>query len=159
MRVCGWQRAQAQFGQGLGNVLEVGCGTAFLGTVVGPAYTGLDRELGMLRHRLDGTTVVAGDAGALPFRDGSFDVVVSTAFLGLLPPPARAEVLREMTRVCRREVRVLEPIAGVTRIAALTLSNSPLEMTEFAQAGLVARVGPPVYFGLYAPVVARPVFG
>lgn len=156
MLVSGWHRTQARFGRGLSEVLDVGCGTAFLARTMGPGYVGLDLEVAMLA-RARGPRVVVGDAGRLPFRDRSFQTVVSTGFLGILTPEVRAGVLLEMARVCRREVRVLEPIARVTRAPALALSRNPIQLREFSAAGLDARVGPPVYFGLYAPVVARPV--
>lgn len=155
MRACGWQRAQARFGRGLREVLDVGCGTAFLATTLGSGYVGLDLEVAML-VRARGPRVVAGDARRLPFRDRSFQTVISTGFLGILTPGDRAAVLSEMARVCRTEVRVLEPIAGVTRFPTLALSRSPIQLLEFEAAGLDADVGPPVYFGLYAAVVARP---
>lgn len=44
--------------------------------------------------------VVAGDAMALPFRDGSFDTVVASLVLCSIPDPARA--LSEARRVLRR---------------------------------------------------------
>ena len=156
MRLSGWHRAQAAFGEGLTEVLDVGCGTAFLGSVVGPGYIGVDREVVMLA-RARAPRVVAAEARLLPFRDHSVDTVVSTGFLGLMPPGVRARILLEMARVCRRDVRVLEPIAGLTRASALTLSRTPIQPAEFAAAGLQATIGPPVYYGLYAPVVARPV--
>lgn len=154
MRVSGWRRAQAQFGQGLQEVLDVGCGTAYLAKVVGPGYTGVDRELAMLRRTAGSPRVVIGDARALPFGDDSFDVVISTGFLGLLPASTRAEVLSEMTRVGRREIRVLEPVAGVTRAARLALSRHPVAIDELRAVGLDPVVGPRRYFGLYAVVVA-----
>jgi ubiquinone/menaquinone biosynthesis C-methylase UbiE len=156
MSLSGWHRAQAGFGEGLREVLDVGCGTAFLASVVGPGYIGVDREVAMLA-RARGPRVMAADARMLPFRDRSVDTVVSTGFLGLVPPGVRAQILLEMARVCRHDVRVLEPIAGVTRAPVLTLSRAPIQQAEFAKAGLQATIGSPVYFGLYAPVVARPV--
>ncbi|MFI7542599.1 class I SAM-dependent methyltransferase [Actinoplanes sp. NPDC049599] len=79
--------------------LDVGCGpgaltTAALGT--GPArVTGIDRSPGFLadaRSRVGGprTGFAAGDARALPLRDGLFDVVVSGLAVNFVPEPQRA---------------------------------------------------------------------
>ena len=105
-----------------GVVLEVGCGPAFLARSLrsrGVNYVGLDRNPAMLRQGRRAThgwasgrsRLVRGDLTALPFRTGSFDVVVAAGVLGLLRPPQRRAALRELARVSRGEVRLLEPIA------------------------------------------------
>jgi ubiquinone/menaquinone biosynthesis C-methylase UbiE len=53
------------------------------------------------RRRAD---FVQCDAEALPFRDGSFDAVLTIRFFFHLPPDVRARILREMARVSRRWV-------------------------------------------------------
>ncbi len=66
--------------------LEVGCGT---GSVLGiladrfDAVVGLDLAMGMLqRADCGGVSLIQGDAGRLPFADGSFDLIVAVnAFL------------------------------------------------------------------------------
>lgn len=91
-------------------ILELGCGAAagarWLATQ-GAAVVGLDLSAGMLRHARaaagrTGVTVplVQADALALPFGDGSFDIVC-TAF-GAVPFVAdSAAVMREVARVLR----------------------------------------------------------
>lgn len=84
------------------SILDVGCGTgALLARVVARRLMGVDLSLAMLalaRWRA-GPIVVAGDAEQLPFRDGSFDVAVSTSSLHFWPSPPRS--LAEMRRVLR----------------------------------------------------------
>jgi SAM-dependent methyltransferase len=87
-------------------VLEVGCGTgvvaAELARLGEARVVGLDLETGVLafaRQRGDGVTYVQGDAHALPFPGGSFDVVVCHYLLLWLEDPAQA--MREMARVVR----------------------------------------------------------
>lgn len=71
-------------------VLDIGCGTGQLLSSLGRQYPhsrlyGLDLAYNMIRcaaARLGpDTTLVIGDAEHLPFRDGSFDLVVSTSTL------------------------------------------------------------------------------
>ncbi|GAB1511386.1 class I SAM-dependent methyltransferase [Actinophytocola sp. KF-1] len=77
--------------------LDVGCGTGALSAAVraaGGTVVGLDPSRGFLSGSPD---VVVGDARALPFRTGWFDVVVSGLALNFVPAPDVA--LAEMARV------------------------------------------------------------
>lgn len=103
-------------------VLDVACGTGVLAREaadrVGPTgrVTGLDLNEAMLavarrlRSRIDWRQ---GDAGKLPFEDGTFDVVVSQFALMFFPDQAAA--LREMWRALaprgRLAVAVCAPMA------------------------------------------------
>ena len=89
--------------------LDVGCGTGrYLRWLHGTGLraTGVDISLDMARaarhHRADvgahGRAFVA-DAGALPFGDSSFDLVIAVTSLEFVQAPEAA--LREMARVCR----------------------------------------------------------
>lgn len=90
-------------------LLDVGCGTGYftrrfeagVGSVIGT-----DIDLDMLRfaagHSAQGIGLVASDARRLPFRDGSFDLVVSITALCFIRE--EKQVLREMLRVSRRRV-------------------------------------------------------
>ncbi|MEU7904669.1 methyltransferase domain-containing protein [Actinoplanes sp. NPDC049118] len=103
--------------------LDVGCGTGIVARTAagraGPGGTvvGLDRSEAMLavarRLRPDLSWLI-GDAGALPFRDASFDVVASQAALMFLADPVAA--LREMGRVAGPRGRVVVQVPG--RLAA-----------------------------------------
>ncbi len=95
-------------------VLDVGCGTgAHLEAYVeaGATCTGLDASPAMLeqaRSRIaDRADLVLGDATALPFDDGSFDLVFTSLFLHELEPDTRGRVLDEMVRVVDPEGRML----------------------------------------------------
>jgi ubiquinone/menaquinone biosynthesis C-methylase UbiE len=99
-------------------VLDVGCGAGFplleLAQRLGPnaRAVGIDpwrRALGRatfkrrvwdVRH----ASLVAGDAVALPFREASFDLVVSNLGLNNFDDPAAA--VRECARVLRRDARI-----------------------------------------------------
>ena len=87
-------------------ILEVGCGTGIYSTHwVKPSikFYGLDISRGMLRRAAtkidsDKTLFIEGDAEHLPFRDASFDVVLSVNAIEHLEDIPMA--LKEMKRVC-----------------------------------------------------------
>jgi ubiquinone/menaquinone biosynthesis C-methylase UbiE len=88
-------------------VLDIGCGTGQLAArlrreLPSTRVVGCDFSIGMLRRAKtrDGrASWVQGDAGRLPFRDGSFDTVVSTEAFHWFPDRRRA--LAELRRVLR----------------------------------------------------------
>jgi ubiquinone/menaquinone biosynthesis C-methylase UbiE len=94
-------------------VLDIGCGTGQLATRIhkglpAAAIVGCDFSAGMLERaaaRADAINWVRGDAGRLPFHDGSFDAVVSTEAFHWFPDQERA--LRELYRVLRPGGRLL----------------------------------------------------
>ncbi len=115
-----------------GRTLEVGVGTGLnlplynFGPGGVSSLTGLDLSPGMLREAagkrtglgLEGMVdLVEGDAGALPFPDGSFDSVVCTFSLCVFPDPRAA--LSEMARVCRAGGRVVLVAHTASRVAPL----------------------------------------
>ena len=139
-------------------VLELGAGTGFLsinlalgGCLDGAAMTVTDISEGMLdvcveNGRRHGVALIprAGDAEALPFEDGSFDLVIGHAFLHHLPDPgaALAEAFRvlvpggtlviagEPTRLGDRIARVFKRAAwhgfrAVTAVPRLTHLRRP----------------------------------
>jgi demethylmenaquinone methyltransferase/2-methoxy-6-polyprenyl-1,4-benzoquinol methylase len=82
--------------------LDVACGTGFLTRHLRGAVTGIDasdRMLAIAASRVENGTFVQGDALALPFRDDSFDRVVSGHFYGHLDGDQRVAFLREARRV------------------------------------------------------------
>jgi SAM-dependent methyltransferase len=96
-------------------VLDLGCGTgnaALLAARAGAAVTGLDpaaRLLGVARERFGAEALagafLVGDAHALPFDDGAFDVVLSV--FGVIFAPNAERALTEMMRVLTRGGRAL----------------------------------------------------
>jgi SAM-dependent methyltransferase len=100
-------------------VLDVGCGTGILARaaadrVAAEAHViGLDINEGMLavaRRIRPGIDWRQGDAAALPFRDDSFDVVLSQFALMFFPD--RVTALREMWRVLKPEGRLAVAVWG-----------------------------------------------
>ena len=133
------------------DVLEVGCGAAqgarWLVTA-GARVTAFDVSYGQLQEsrRLDGRSgtavprLVQADAQALPFRDGSFDVVVSA--FGALPFVAdSAGTLREVARVLRPGGRFVFSVNHPTRWAfpddpgpgGLTVHHSYFDRTPYVE--------------------------
>jgi SAM-dependent methyltransferase len=88
-------------------VLEVGCGEGVVieylaGRLPGARLDGVELDAGALARaqaRCPGTSLVRGDAYRLPFRPGSYDLVVCLEVLEHLAEPDRA--LRELRRVSR----------------------------------------------------------
>jgi ubiquinone/menaquinone biosynthesis C-methylase UbiE len=91
-------------------ILEIGCGAASCSrwlVTQGASVVAADLSAGMLRHAAAGNArsgvfapLVQCDAAALPFQDGTFDIVC-TAF-GAIPFVAdSARVMREVARVLR----------------------------------------------------------
>jgi len=102
-----------------GLVLDLGCGTGrnlpLYGGGVRPI--GLDPELASLRaarKKAPGVPLVRASAEALPFRDRTFDTVVSGLVFCSVPDPLRG--LAEVRRVLRDEgeLRMLEHVRATT---------------------------------------------
>jgi SAM-dependent methyltransferase len=93
--------ARADVGLEGGRVLDLGAGTGAAGVAALAAgarsVVSVDSALGMLCRCAAGLHPVAADATALPFRDGSFDLVLAAFCLGHLDQPAAG--LREARRV------------------------------------------------------------
>ena len=100
-------------------ILDVGCGTGDLTARLRRELTtdlvaGCDFSAGMLEQAQARTRAVRwlqGDATRLPFRDGSFDAVVSTEAFHWFPDPDAA--LLEFNRVLRPGSRVLVALVNV----------------------------------------------
>jgi demethylmenaquinone methyltransferase/2-methoxy-6-polyprenyl-1,4-benzoquinol methylase len=109
----GWRRATRRaLALALGDrVLDVGAGTGVSTAELGRsgAYAvGADLSVGMLeagRRARPATPLLAGDALALPFRDGTFDAVTTSFALRNVVDTDGA--LRELARVTRRGGRLV----------------------------------------------------
>jgi ubiquinone/menaquinone biosynthesis C-methylase UbiE len=95
-------------------LLDVGCGTGRAVRMAAPVVafaSGLDLSRGMvdrartLSAGIDNVRFVEGEAGALPFDDGSMTAVLCTSSFHHYPEPAAA--VREMARVLRPEGRLV----------------------------------------------------
>ena len=130
--------AQRLPGGGPATILEVGVGPGHIPAAVGrrnksALAVGVDVSRGMLnqsKRRLKKRNVqaklVLGDAVQLPFRDGSFEGVVTSFLLDLFRPEQIPDALREMCRVLAPGGRIV--------VATLQFSNPVLR-----QMGLLAN--------------------
>ncbi|MCA9662620.1 MAG: class I SAM-dependent methyltransferase [Myxococcales bacterium] len=103
---------RAALPEGAATMLEVGAGNGYFSRSFAEAFalTALDLSANMLAmNPLPAARKVQGSAEALPFADEAFDVVFSGNLLHHLETPAIA--VREMARVARRHVVLLEPNA------------------------------------------------
>jgi SAM-dependent methyltransferase len=122
-----------------GLLLDIGCGQKPFRPFLSPArYFGLDFV--DFRGGMDGERPAAdvfGDGGALPFRDGSLDTVVSFQVLEHTPEPCR--ILQESHRVLKRGGALL-----VTVPQAYPMHGVPYDFyryTEFGLRHLLERAG------------------
>jgi len=105
-------RKLVEFVKPAGRILDVGCGTGFVTSLIrDPSEViGVDLSPGMARHysRFHGPCIV-GDAEALPFRDNSFDCVLSSFTLQWT---SIRESVGEIIRVSGGSVGIAVPIEG-----------------------------------------------
>jgi SAM-dependent methyltransferase len=118
-------------------VLDVACGpgnftrdfavAAGLGLVVGIDASASMLEVAVRDTVADNVAYVRGDAGALPFRDGSFDAICCFAALYLIEEPMRA--LAEI-------VRVLAPGGRLALLSSCNRGHLPAHATNAVVRGL-----------------------
>jgi ubiquinone/menaquinone biosynthesis C-methylase UbiE len=151
-------------------VLDVACGPGIVTCAFAAAArsaVGLDLVEAMLERArsraaalgLANVEFVAGDAGALPFADGTFDIVVSRFALHHLERPGAA--VAEMARVCSPGGRVVvcdvspEPAksAAFNEMELLRDPSHVRSMTEDELRGLFAAAG-----RLAEPSITRTAF-
>jgi SAM-dependent methyltransferase len=90
-------------------VLDIGAGPGLLGRALerraarggAVAMTAMDRSAQVLTMAPASMCAVAGDALALPFRAGAFDVAILALTLHHVPDALQCDVLREAGRVAR----------------------------------------------------------
>jgi SAM-dependent methyltransferase len=94
------------------SLLDVGCGSGDVPLWIASqlarpvAVVGVDLKPLHLHAAVGPLRGVAADVHALPFADGSFDVVTASLFLHHFDGPDVARVLRELHRVARRALVV-----------------------------------------------------
>jgi len=100
----------------------------------------LDRAPSHLRSGSgNGTSAVAGDALALPFTDGSFDLVSCCLFAHHLEPRELVQFLNEGLRVCRTAVIINDVVRDPIHLALVYLSL-PLYRSRFTRHDAPASV-------------------
>ncbi|USZ66991.1 class I SAM-dependent methyltransferase [Halorussus salilacus] len=166
------------FGRAEGRVLDVACGT---GTNVphlpdSVAYVGVDISPEMLAkaaERFDdlelGEDLLEMDAQELDFPDDSFDTVISALSTCTFPDPVAA--LREMSRVCRPDGRILLLEHGRSDVGAVARFQDWRADAHFEKHGcrwnqeplaVVSRADLPIreatsrFLGILTAVEARP---
>lgn len=94
------------------SLLDIGCGTGFftrgMGSRIKGKVVGVDINQKRVRyacqHDSDRASYVVADAGALPFADAAFDMVISVAAICFVPDIHTA--IREIIRVTRRSFAI-----------------------------------------------------
>jgi ubiquinone/menaquinone biosynthesis C-methylase UbiE len=101
----------------------------------------LDRATSHLNNRGpgNGLRAVAGDALALPFRDGSFDLVGCSLFAHHLAPQMLIRFVNEALRVCRSAV-LINDIVRDARHLALMYAGMPLFHSRITRHDAIASL-------------------
>jgi len=114
-------------------ILDLGCGTGMFFEELagrGKLVVGVDSSAKMLniaQKRACGASLVCADADHLPFKDRSFDVVVSVTLLQNVPEPS--VTMKEIARVLKR--------GGAAIVTSLKHKHSPEKLANWASsAGL-----------------------
>lgn len=130
-------------------VLDVCCGIGEFAGVVGSGYIGVDlnaRFVAHARRRFPDTRswhFQAGDATRLPLPDGAVDASMCVNSLHHFPDNAAVALLREMRRVTRGRVIVVDADGtprGLLRRALIALDRGAHMRTPAALTALVRRV-------------------
>ena len=97
-----------------GKILDVGGGIGNLYDLSKKKITVFDideRELEIARKK--GLETVKGDGSNLPFKDNSFDTVISVATLEHIPKENRSKFLKELRRVAKKKVLIYAPYGEI----------------------------------------------
>jgi ubiquinone/menaquinone biosynthesis C-methylase UbiE len=165
-----------------GRTLEIGVGSGLNLPHYTPAVAacvGLDLSAGMLAVAQERAAslglpirLVQGDAERLPFADSAFDTVGVSLALCTVPDPARA--LREMSRVCRPDGRIVlleHVLSPHLPVAALERLLTPLQVRTIGchldretietarREGLRVESEEARRLGVFRLAVARPIQG
>lgn len=128
-----------------GPILDMPVGTGFFTQEIAAGYEGLvvgsDIAWGMVRESdKRGVTVVQADAHALPFPDGTFNVILCSN--GLQVMPGLDETLRELERVLAADGTLLVsvvnlPLIASDRVPTILMSRGTL-LAHIARSGFHA---------------------
>jgi SAM-dependent methyltransferase len=99
----------------------------------------LDRSGTHLLHRRNGENAIAADALALPFADGSFDLVSCCLFVHHLSPPDVVRFVNEALRVCRVALLINDLVRHPVHLA-LVYAGWPLYRSRLTRHDAVASV-------------------
>ncbi len=150
------------------SVLDVGCGSGELLRIIAEfaVKSGRDAKLSGIdldpissattrseSHEFPEITSVRGDAFQLPFAEGAFDYAISSLFFHHLTDEQIPNVLKEMSRVSRRGIFVIDlhrdPVAylgykifcAVFRISELVRHDGSLSIRKGFRAGELRALG------------------
>lgn len=102
------------------SVLEIGVGQGRLFSRINHiSKVGIDISINMLARgckKKDFTDIVEADAGNLPFKDRSFDLVYTCTVLLHIPNSLIETAISEMKRVADRYIFIIEPSPNLPRI-------------------------------------------
>jgi hypothetical protein len=90
-------------------ILEVGSEISGITTYYPRSVTGLDQGFDYKRQNKY-LKPVEGSAVAMPFKDQSFDYVISVDCIEHIPPKLRAKAVSEMLRVARKQIYLTFPV-------------------------------------------------
>jgi len=141
-------RVARKAGGGSLSLLEVAAGAGYVPETVSSRMrklgvrlrvTLLDRAYSHLKTSGNGTAAVAGDALALPFADGSFDLVSCCLFAHHLEPGEVVQFVNEGLRVCRTAVIINDVVRDPIHLALVYMSL-PLYHSHFTHHDAPASV-------------------
>jgi ubiquinone/menaquinone biosynthesis C-methylase UbiE len=124
--------------------VAAGAGTVPVAVAMALAQDGVELEVTLLdrasSHLKNGNRrAVAGDALALPFSDGSFDLVGSTLFVHHLAPDEVVRFVNEGLRVCRAAILVNDLIRHPAHLG-LVYAGMPLYRSRLTRHDAPASV-------------------
>jgi SAM-dependent methyltransferase len=127
-------------------ILDVGCGSGEFTRVLreesDATVVGVDADPSLLSS-VDADGRALGDAVRLPFRDGTFDLVICQALLVNLPDPAAA--IAEFARVSADLVAAIEPDNATVAVESTVEAESRL--ARRARGAYIAGLGTDVTLG------------
>jgi SAM-dependent methyltransferase len=147
--------------------LDVACGTGFLTRHLRGELTLLDASdemLAIAASRVSDASVVHAEALPLPFPDGAFERIFSSAFYDHLRPPERKSFLREARRVANELILVEQTRGpahweGAEERVLRDGSRHEIYITFFTPDSLLAELGGgEVLFGGRHMLVARRIW-